>query len=899
MSKTKGKKVKFRIRYKADWGQSLFIAGSSKVLGNWEMKDALELTAVEEDLWEGEISFSEDRVRYKYAIGTKDHSLWEYGDDRELPAMEIGNRVEVIDSWRTTGDPRNNLDRSPFENAFFKRSKTKSTKSSNSEALKFRLKAIRVPDQLRVGILGSTKALGNWNPKKVVLMSDSNFPFWEADIPLAKGDHQIEYKYVLYNISKKEISHWEYGDNRKVNLLADSSASFILNDEYLRCPDSLWKAAGVAIPVFSLKTKQSSGIGDFADLKMLTKWANATGMKVLQILPINDTTATHRWTDSYPYASISVQALHPIYISLDELGSLKDKGKQNSFEERKKKLNSLSEVDYEGVLSLKMEFLRESYNENFKKVSKTKAFQSFLKNNEDWIRPYAAFCALRDHFETPDFRHWKAFSTVSQKKLDDLFLPESEFIDTIQLYLYIQYQLDSQLRDATHYARENGVVLKGDIPIGIYRNSVEAWWEPHLFKMDMQAGAPPDDFSITGQNWGFPTYNWEVMQENGYKWWTRRLTKMAEYFDIIRIDHILGFFRIWEIPIEQVDGLLGRFNPCLPFSEEELRNWGLGMDYSRYCEPYIRYHMVQEIFQSHAPAVFEKYLDEYAPGCFRLKESFNTQSKIRSHFEEIEDSDTTDFGRWLKHNLYRLVSEVLFVESGPGEYCPRVGLHSTYSFQELGDHEKSVLDRLYNHFFYHRHNEFWREKAMNKLPAIKEASNMLICGEDLGMVPASVPGVMKDLNILSLAVQRMPNDDRGFWHPSDTSYESVTTTSSHDTSTLREWWQEDAEKSRQFYHKIMGRYDEPPYFLEPWLATDIINQHMYSPSILAIFPLQDLLAMDSELRRQNPEEERINVPANPMHYWRYRMHVTIEDLISNKKFSSFLKSMVAGSGRTE
>lgn len=371
---------------------------------------------------------------------------------------------------------------------------------------------------------------------------------------------------------------------------------------------------------------------------------------------------------------------------------------------------------------------------------------------------------------------------------------------------------------------------------------------------------------------------------------------------MFRIDHILGFFRIWEMGWEHTEGILGRFNPAIPVHIDEFKEWDLEFDHQRFCEPYIRVHMVYEIFGSHAHDIFNHYLDEYRQGCYRLKSQFNSQRKVKEHFDCLirENPDANDFLQWKRQNLYRLLAEVLFIEAPLSDgvaWNPRIAFHSTYAYQELDQDTKHKLDRLYNHFFYHRHNDFWRESAMQKLPAIKEATNMLICGEDLGMVPASVPGVMDELSILSLAIQRMPNDDREFIHPADNPYMSVCSTGSHDMSTLREWWQEDGEKSQRFFNSILGHQGGSPFFCEPWVAEDVINQHMHSPGMLAIFPIQDLLAMDGRLRRELPEEERINVPAISQHYWRYRLHLSTEQLMKEDAFNQRLYHLVNASGR--
>jgi len=185
--------------------------------------------------------------------------------------------------------------------------------------------------------------------------------------------------------------------------------------------------------------------------------------------------------------------------------------------------------------------------------------------------------------------------------------PESTCYNDIAFYYYIQYQLHIQLLDAGNYARTKGIIFKGDIPIGISRNSVEAWIEPYYFNMNGQAGAPPDPFSAKGQNWGFPTYNWDVMEQDNYLWWQKRFRKMAEYFTAYRIDHILGFFRIWEIPSHSVHGLLGQFVPALPMGVDEIQSFGLHFQKDFMTRPFINDDILNRLFGEKAAFVQETF----------------------------------------------------------------------------------------------------------------------------------------------------------------------------------------------------------------------------------------------------------------------------------------------------
>ena len=225
-------------------------------------------------------------------------------------------------------------------------------------------------------------------------------------------------------------------------------------------------------------------------------------------------------------------------------------------------------------------------------------------------------------------------------------------------------------------------------------------------------------------------------------------------------------------------------------------------------------------------------------------------------------------------------------------------MENTPSFRYLDWNTQQQLKDLYVDFFYRRQDHFWKDEAMMKLPPLKESTNMLICGEDLGMVPACVPEVMKQLGILSLEIQRMPKDSqKEFFHPADAPYLSVITPSTHDMSTIRGWWEEDRGKTQRFFNHELGQWGDAPWFCEPWINKAIVIQHLYSPAMWSIFQLQDLLGMSESIRRENPHDERINVPANPKNYWKYRIHLTLEDLIGEKDFNEEFKGYIDSSGR--
>ena len=633
------------------------------------------------------------------------------------------------------------------------------------------------------------------------------------------------------------------------------------------------KFAGVAVPVFSLKSNDSFGIGEFNDLKHLADWCNKVGLKIIQILPINDTRTDDSWSNSYPYKAISTKALHPIYLNLSQMGTLYNENDKEYFDKQRDILNTKDFVDYPEVIKIKDEFFKKIFAQTWNEVKNSYSYHVFFERNKEWLVPYAEYC-----------RKWST---------DNGQQPE--------FYYFLQYHLDKQLTEAVDYLHQKGIALKGDIPIGIGRHSVEALTSPHLFNLDSQAGAPPDSFAAEGQNWGFPTYNWEAMAHDNYQWWRDRLTQMSRYFDAYRIDHILGFFRIWEIPYEYTQGLLGHFSPAIGYQMSDVCHQ-LSANEERLTKPYIRGHFLHEYFGEFTDEVREKYLNETSFSYFELKAEFDTQRKIEDYFSGQQTTDNRQQEKYdiIKKGLKSLCAEVLFLkDKNDGKVIhPRIALQFTHSYNELDDFQKNEINRLYDEYFYHRNEELWKEEALKKLPKIIEASDMLVCGEDLGMVPACVPEVMKQLEILSLEVQRMPkNPSETFVNPKNNPYLSVDTTSTHDTSTLRGWWEENGELTNRFHREMLGHEEGAPYFAEPYICKEIIEQHLNSSSMLTILPIQDYIAMDGKFRWDATQREQINIPANSEHHWCYKMHQSLESLNERKEFNDMIFNMIKASGR--
>lgn len=887
--------VSFNIEYRTSWGEEVRIAGL--------LPESIPMHTTDGIYWTADVELEVPKegmtINYSYQIEQNQIIIRKEWDSFPRRLFLSGNskkKYQIKDCWKNIPEQLYYYS-SAFTEALLAHPDRAEIPPCHRKGLVIKAYAPRINKDYCLAICGNQKALGNWDPDKAIPMSDANFPEWQIELDASKLKFPLEYKFILYHKEEKKADCWENNPNR---YLADpelkTNETLVISDRYAYFDIPVWKGAGIAIPVFSLKSENSFGVGDFGDLKRMIDWAVSTQQKVIQILPINDTTMTHAWTDSYPYNSISIYAFHPMYADIKQMGTLKDKSAAAKFNKKQKELNGLPAMDYEAVNQTKWEYFRLIFKQEREKVLASGEFGEFFNANKEWLQPYAVFSYLRDAFQTPNFREWPRHSVYNAQDIEKMCRPESVDYPHIALYYYIQFHLHLQLVAATKYAREHGVVLKGDIPIGISRNSVEAWTEPYYFNLNGQAGAPPDDFSVNGQNWGFPTYNWDVMEKDGYRWWMKRFQKMSEYFDAYRIDHILGFFRIWEIPMHAVHGLLGQFIPSIPMSREEIESYGLPFR-KEYLIPYIHESFLGQVFGPHTDYVKQTFLlPAEAPGIYHMKPEFATQREVESFFAGKNDENSL----WIRDGLYTLISDVLFVPDTKekDKYHPRIGIQRDFIFRSLNELEQNAFNKLYDQYYYHRHNDFWRQQAMKKLPQLTQSTRMLVCGEDLGMIPDCVSSVMNDLRILSLEIQRMPkNPMYEFGYLNEYPYRSVCTISTHDMSTLRGWWEEDYLQTQRYYNTMLGHYGTAPTVATPELCEEVVRNHLKSNSILCILSLQDWLSIDGKWRNPNVQEERINVPSNPRNYWRYRMHLTLEQLMKAEELNDKIRELIKYTGR--
>lgn len=888
--------VQFNIEYKAMFGEQIVVNIQTE---EGELKLPLETTDGERWACDWCVESPEKSYTYYYSVerdGRAVKTEWLMIKHQ----LDVNARKAAVytlyDHWKAMPEDAF-LYSSAFTDCINHQVPQEMKPETGSKIVRLIVRAPQLRDGERLGVLGADKALGAWDVQKILPMTQHTYNEWVADIDAAhlEGSH-LEFKFVAFRDAKDELL-WETSMNRTVDLpemKAGELVSYELDQAFFALYNR--KLAGTLVPVFSLRTRKSAGIGDFGDLKAMIDFVASTGQKVLQLLPINDTTITHTWTDSYPYSCISVFAIHPQYANLHALPELKDAKARAEAEKTCAELNALDKIDYEKVNDFKINYLRQIFNQEGGKMMKTAEYKAFFQDTEQWLVPYAQYSYLRDKNGTADFNQWPDHQVWDEAERKALTDPKTAAYKNVAFFYFVQFVLDRQMQEAHEHAKAKGVILKGDIPIGVNRNGCDVWMEPKYFNLNGQAGAPPDDFSANGQNWGFPTYNWFEMLKDGCQWWNRRFQNMARYFDAYRIDHVLGFFRIWEIPVSSVHGLLGHFAPALAMSREEIESYGLHFQDDRFTRPFITDWVLDRVFHERAGEVKEKYLDRLDDERYQMKPEVDTQRKVEALFADATDEKEL----WLRDGLYALISDVLFVRdhTNPGVFHPRISAQLDFIYESLYDNDKAAFNRLYNDYFYRRNNQFWYQEAMKKLPKLVQATRMLVCAEDLGMVPDCVPWVMDELKILSLELQSMPKDPSvKFGHLSRNPYRSVCTISSHDMPTLRMWWDENIQRTQEYYNTMLYRQGPAPHPLPGWLASDIISRHLTSPSMLCILSIQDWLATDEALRLPDANAERINIPANPKHYWRYRMHLNIEDLAADKRFVQNITEMISQSGR--
>jgi 4-alpha-glucanotransferase len=913
----------FNIDYKTTFGEELLLNVIKHDDSEHQQLSTLRMKTHDGTCWQCRLHIDNDTkcdyIDYYYSVDcekTSQRHEWIVVPHR----AELGNaktkKMTIYDKWIDTPED-GYLYSSAFTECLNRHYPVQHIHGTSARTVTLKVRAPQLRATQRLALTGSNNALGDWSVNKAILMTEHSVNEWIVNVDASTFEHgkdekPIEFKFVVFNEKTVTTGNtlqgfvpnieptsalWETADNRTLTplmLQAGEEAVYDLGQAFFAIYNT--KVAGTLVPLFSLRTKGSFGVGDIGDLKAMTDYISATHQRVLQLLPINDTIQTRTWTDSYPYSCISIFAIHPMYIDLRQLPEIKDENDRKRMTMLQNELNSLDNIDYERVNNGKEEYMHIIFEQEGKSIMATSGYKKFIKDNDSWLIPYSIYCSLRDKYGTADFTLWPENNSWDEGLRKQLSDRHEQMHGNLGFYIFMQYILDVQMSKAHEYARSKGVILKGDIPIGVSRYGCDVWTEPRYFNLDSQAGAPPDAFSTNGQNWGFPTYNWDEMLADDCKWWKRRFKHMAKYFDAYRIDHVLGFFRIWDIPLHSIQGLLGQFSPALGLTKQEIEAYGLIFKENIYTKPFIADWVIERVFGPHANYVRDKFLNHVHDDIYDIKTEYKTQRKIEAAFK----SRTSDADKWIRDGLYSLISDVLFIRDrkDANKFHPRITAQFNFAYEALWDSDKNIFNRIYDDYYYHRNNQFWYREAMKKLPKLVQSTRMLVCAEDLGMVPDCVPWVMDELRILSLEIQSMPKDSKvRFGHLSRNPYRSVCTISTHDMPTLRQWWDEDENRTQDYYNNMLYREGPAPHPLPGWLARDIVSRNLTSPSMLCILSIQDWMATDEKLRCKNKDDERINIPSNPHHYWRYRMHINIEDIMANDEFMNSIKDLIDQSGR--
>lgn len=891
--------INFSIEYRTQWGEELGIIGSIPIPGEENHTFQIPLTTQDGINWMGKINFDipPRAFQYEYAV-FKEHNILRKEANRQLHQFEAHlfneniKHIEINDTWHLD-DTKNVYFHTVFNSTWY--SNNPPSRQNTNTNLVFEIFYPMLKADERLAVVGNQKILGNWNHDQAVEVNSSNYPYYYLQLDNNHIEYPLEYKYVIIDKDSKLIKYWETNNNRYLHTSPLEGKEGVKISEgvltFNEHPN--WKGAGLAVPIFSLKSKRSWGIGEFLDLIPLTDWASNAKLNLIQVLPINDTTSELSWADSYPYKCSSVFALNPVYLNLEEAGIAKTKYKDEYFKQIEQ-LNENRFVDFPYVQKKKLTYIKELFQVLGEELLSTPEFCTFYNNNQEWLLPYANYIYFRNHYQTDNIEFWEGHSIYSKEVATQLYTHNNKATKAFQLTFFTQYLLFSQLKKSAKYAQSKGIALKGDLPIGISKQSVDAWQFPKLFNLNSQAGAPPDAFAEQGQNWGFPTYNWHEMSLDNYSWWQNRLKHMANFYEAYRIDHILGFFRIWSIPDTATYGTLGQFDPAMPLSAEEIEQFGFPFDCKLYTEPYITEEILNKLFDKEELTLVYKQCLNYKPnGCFEFKPEFDTQKKIVAKKGSFKDA--------ILSKLCELHSYVLFVvdDKDQERYHPRIDAKKTPLFQQLSEQHQHAFMELYNHFFYHRHNEFWKEEAYKKLPALIQASDMLVCGEDLGMIPATVPEVMNNLSILSLEVARMPKEvGLEMGNPRHYPYNSVSTFATHDMSTLRGWWSENKELRTFISDNYTDLGDTSSDEITTEQALKLISLELNGGSMLCVEALQDWLSLTDDYKQLSPLEEQINIPADSKHKWRYRMPCNIEDLQQNAELIDTIIKVIKQTNRS-
>lgn len=660
----------------------------------------------------------------------------------------------------------------------------------------------------------------------------------------------------------------------------------------MQFPSFTHPVTGIAIPVGALRTGESAGIGEFLDLIPFADFCKKSGIDLIQLLPVNDT-----GTESSPYSALSAFALHPAYIRLQEIPEA------GSFA---KEINALRDAyearprfNYREIRDAKLDLLHRIFDVNEKNIVESKELADWMAKNP-WIPEYAVFMNLKRRNFDASWKSWDKLRTPTHAEIANRWNSDAHRAEHL-FFAWVQMRLEEQFLRAVDHCVKQGIALKGDIPIMMNEDSCDAWANPEFFRDDLRAGSPPDGPNPMGQNWGFPIYNWDNMRADGFSWWKRRLAQSAKFYHAFRIDHILGFFRIWSIPYGESSGYLGWTTPHAPVTATELANLGFTGDRLIWIsEPHVPTKFVEpaanfDYLATHGAlrVVMNRIGDEEL---WRFKPEIHRESDIRA--AAIPEPVKDVLAHAWRNRLMQITGRD---DKGKPLYAPIWNYHETTAWQSLSACEKDGLERLFA--AKNADNEkLWKAQAEELLGVFTACTDMLPCAEDLGTIPACVPEVLEKLGILGLKVirweRRWSEGGQPFKDIAAYPRLSVATTSVHDSSTLRGWWESEngandflAAWAPESAGLPAGTSERFRAGYTPEVAAYVISTMAKTSSSVFAIPAQDFLALDETYYLAKAEDERVNIPGSVNAFnWTYRLPDTVENLTKNKK----LVSAIAG-----
>ncbi|MCR4939539.1 MAG: 4-alpha-glucanotransferase [Treponemataceae bacterium] len=647
------------------------------------------------------------------------------------------------------------------------------------------------------------------------------------------------------------------------------------------------KMTGTSVPVGALRTKKSFGVGEFLDIIPFADFCKKASLKVIQLLPVNDT-----GTESSPYSALSASALHPIYISIESLPEMQQEEPDAAhkkiaaeIKKLKKQYNELPRFSYSEIRNTKNTILRQIFDLHSEEISKCPELKKWIKENP-WIKEYAVYKRLKTINFEASWKSWKEYRKITPEDIEELW-NKKQLKNEHLFFAWVQMNLEKQFAQASEYVTAQGIMLKGDIPIMMNEDSHDAWAHPEFFNDELRAGSPPDGPNPYGQNWGFPTYNWKALKKCDYSWWRERLKQSAKFYQLFRIDHILGFFRIWAVPQRECTAMLGHTEPYECVTVKELEELGFTKERIRWLSlPHVPTNIVEsanngDYLGTHG--ILHTIMDRIGEEeLWLFKPEIKSDGDIYAH-EEIPLA--------IREVLAKKWRDRMFVEVEKGKYYPAWCYTETTAWLSLSDNEKRIVSQFITEKRDDMENA-WEKQARELLGMITDTTNMTACAEDLGVNIRSLKSVLNDLNIMSLKVIRWnrqwEKDGQPFFAFDEYPEKSVTTTSVHDSSTLRLWWTE--EKDAEDFYKAFPPEGEDdaetgasakiePGSYSPDVAQYLLEKAAESQSIFCIHPIQDFLGLSAEYYDEKPENERINIPGSVTAFnWTYRLPVTIETL---------------------